>query len=94
MNAVEFTAPGVKIVGLDAYVRRDKRTNAVITGSGVIAFSDGSTSTWNCGFEAGALNMDLRLSGTGGQFRLDDFVQSEEPAEFEYRKGSSARERS
>ena len=31
--------------------------------------------------------MDLRLSGTGGQFSLDDFVQSEEPAEYEYRKG-------
>jgi predicted dehydrogenase len=85
--AAEFTAPGVKIIGLDAYVRRDERTNAVITGSGVIAFSDGSTTTWNCGFDAGALNMDLRLSGAGGQFSLDDFVQNEEPAEYEFRKG-------
>ena len=75
--AAEFTAPGIKIMGLDAYVRRDKRTNAVVTGSGVIAFSDGSTTTWNCGFDAGALNMDLRLSGAGGQFSLDDFVQSD-----------------
>jgi hypothetical protein len=44
-------------VVLDAYVRRDKRSKAVITGSGVIAFNDGSTNTWNCGFDAGALNM-------------------------------------
>lgn len=31
--------------------------------------------------------MDLRLSGAGGQFSLDDFVQSEEPAGYDYRKG-------
>jgi predicted dehydrogenase len=87
--AVEYTAPGIKVVGLDAYVRRDKRSNAVITGSGVIAFNDGSTNTWNCGFDAGALNMDLRLSGAGGQFSLDDFVfnPSDGPAEYVYRKG-------
>ncbi len=96
--AVEFTAPGVKVIGVDAYVRRDKRSNAVVTGSGVIAFNDGSTTTWTCGFDAGALNMDLRMSGAGGQFSLHDFVQDvgnglggstgpTEPAEYEYRKG-------
>jgi len=87
--AVEYTAPGVKAVGVGAYVRRDKKSNAVITGSGVIAFSDGSTNTWNCGFEAGAFNMDLRLSGAGGQFSLNDFVltQGDGPAEYVYRKG-------
>jgi len=87
--AVEYTAPGVKVIGVGAYVRRDKKSNAVITGSGVIAFSDGSTNTWNCGFEAGALNMDLRLSGAGGQFSLDDFVfkPGDGPAEYVYRKG-------
>jgi hypothetical protein len=33
--------------------------------------------------------MDLRLSGAGGQFSLDDFVlnQGDGPAEYEYRKG-------
>ncbi len=86
--AVEYTAPGVRIVGVDAHVRRDKRKKAVITGSGVIVFSDGSTNTWNCGFESGAANMDLRLSGPGGQFSLNDFVISQgDPAEYEYRKG-------
>jgi predicted dehydrogenase len=87
--AVEYTAPGVKVVGVDAYVRRDKKSKAVVTGSGVIAFSDGSTNTWNCGFEAGAANMDLRLCGAGGQFSLDDFVfnPGKGPAEYVYRKG-------
>jgi predicted dehydrogenase len=86
--AVEYTAPGVKIVGVDSHVRRDQKKKAVITGSGVISFSDGSTNTWNCGFESGAANMDLRLSGPGGQFTLDDFVISQsEPAEYKFRKG-------
>jgi predicted dehydrogenase len=86
--AVEYTAPGVRIVGVDAYVRRDKKSNAVVTGSGVIAFSDGSTNTWNCGFESGAANMDLRLAGPGGQISLNDFVITfGDTAEYEYRKG-------
>jgi predicted dehydrogenase len=87
--AVEYTAPGVKLVGVDAYVRRDKKRNAVIAGSGVIAFDDGSTTTWNCAFDAGAVNMDLRISGAGGQFSLHDFVQGDGkgPAGYDYRKG-------
>jgi predicted dehydrogenase len=87
--AVEYTAPGVKPVGVDAYVRRDKKGGAVIGGSGVIAFDDGSTTTWNCGFDAGAVNMDLRISGAGGQFSLHDFVQGDGkgPAGYDYRKG-------
>jgi predicted dehydrogenase len=87
--AVEYTAPGVKVIGVDAYVRRDRKSRAVITGSGVLAFNDGSTNTWNCGFESGAVNMDLRISGAGGQFSLHDFVQSQGDgvAEYDYRKG-------
>jgi predicted dehydrogenase len=87
--AVEYTAPGVKLVGVDAYARRDERTRAVIGGSGVIAFDDGSTTTWNCGFDSGAACMDLRISGTGGQFSLHDFVfnPGKGDAEYVYRKG-------
>jgi predicted dehydrogenase len=86
--AVEFTAPGVKLVGADAYVRRDNRKKAVIVGSGVLAFDDGSTNTWNCGFESDAVNNDLRLSGPRGEFNIHDFVITRgNPAEYEYRKG-------
>ncbi|MEO8019576.1 MAG: Gfo/Idh/MocA family oxidoreductase [Pseudomonadota bacterium] len=87
--AVEYTASGVKLIGVDAYVRRDKKSSAVVSGSGVIAFNDGSTTTWNCSFNAGAVNSDLRISGAGGQFSLRDFVQNEGsgPAEYDYRQG-------
>ena len=39
-------------------------------------FDDGSTSTWNCGFESGSGVMDLRISGTKGVIKLDDFLRS------------------
>ena len=84
--AVEYTAPGVKLTGVDSYVRRGK-SKAVVAASGVLAFSDGSTNTWNCGFESGAANMDLRLAGPGGQLMVPDFVITQGDAEYEFRKG-------
>jgi predicted dehydrogenase len=85
--AVEYTAPGVKLIGVDAYVRRDEAKQAVVSGSGVMAYSDGSTHTWNCGFESGAANMELRLAGPSGQLNLPDFVITQGDAEYEFRKG-------
>lgn len=85
--AVEYTAPGVEVIGVGAYVRRNQTNKAVISGSGVMAYSDGSTHTWNCGFESGAANMDLRLAGPEGQLSIRDFVITQGEAEYEYRKG-------
>lgn len=84
--AVEYTAPGVEVVSVGSYLRRNPN-KAVISGSGFMAYSDGSTHTWNCGFESGAANMDLRLAGPGGQFSLRDFVITQGEGEYEYRKG-------
>ena len=88
--AVEYTAPGIEIKSVDAYLRRDSETNAVVSASGIIVFDDGSTTTWNCGFESGAGIMDLRISGAKGVIKLDDFLSnrpSDQPADFEYRQG-------
>jgi predicted dehydrogenase len=72
--AVEYTAAGIEIASVDAHLRRHNETNAVVSASGVIVFDDGSTTTWNCGFESGAGIMDLRISGTTGVIKLDDFL--------------------
>jgi len=72
--AVEYCAPGVGIASIDAYLRRHKETGAAVSGSGVIVFDDGSTTTWNCGFESGAGIMDLRISGAAGVIKLNDFL--------------------
>ncbi|MGB7452108.1 MAG: Gfo/Idh/MocA family oxidoreductase [Lysobacterales bacterium] len=87
--AVEYSAPGVEIKSVEAYLRRDPGTGAVVSGSGVIVFDDGSTNTWNCGFESGAGIMDLRISGQKGVIKLDDFLSQrprDMPADFEYRQ--------
>jgi predicted dehydrogenase len=87
--AVEYSAPGVEIKSVEAFLRRDPETGAAISGSGVIIFDDGSTNTWNCGFESGAGIMDLRISGTTGVIKLDDFLSQrpkDKPADFEYRQ--------
>lgn len=75
--AVEYLPADVEIASVDAYMRRSSVTNAAVTGSGVIVFNDGSSTTWNCGFQSGAGIMDLRLSGVNGVFKLDDFLSQD-----------------
>jgi predicted dehydrogenase len=88
--AVEYLPQDVGIVSVDAYLRRHSETNAVVSGSGVIVFNDGSTTTWNCGFESGAGIMDLRISGATGVIKLDDFLsqrRNDNTGVYEYLKG-------
>jgi len=90
--AVEYSTPGIEIKTVEAYLRRDPETNAVVSASGIIVFDDGSTTTWNCGFESGAGIMDLRISGAKGVIKLDDFLSnrpSDQLPDFEYRQGWS-----
>jgi predicted dehydrogenase len=77
--AVEYTSPGVQVAEAQAFLRRHPETNAVVAGSGVIRFDDGSTTTFNCGFESGAGVQDLRISGTKAVVKLDDFLRSRRP---------------
>jgi predicted dehydrogenase len=87
--AVEYLADDVEIESVYAVMRRGGVHNAAISGSGVIALSDGSTTTWNCGFESGAGIMDLRISGARGVIKLDDFLTlrpTDRPADYEHRQ--------
>jgi predicted dehydrogenase len=91
--AVEYLPPGVVLDTASAHLRRDARTGAAIGGSGVLRFTDGATSTWNCGFDSGAVVMDLRITGTGGVINIDDFLSQDRDgsADFLYRKGGWGR---
>lgn len=87
--AAEYSAPGIEIKTVEAFLRRDEETGAAVSGAGVIVFNDGSTTTWNCGFDSGAGIMDLRISGANGVIKLDDFLSvrpSDQPADYEYRQ--------
>ena len=87
--AVEYLSPDIELRSVSAYIRRAKDSGAAVSGSGVLLFDDGSTTTWNCGFDSGAVNADLRISGEKGVIRLDDFLSSspDGSAVFTYHKG-------
>ena len=92
--AAEYMPQDLKIASVDAYLRRGE-TGAAVSGSGVIVFEDGSTTTWNCGFESGAGIMDLRISGAKGVIKLDDFLsqrREDNAGVYEYRSGWRDRE--
>lgn len=88
--AVEYLSPGIEIRSVSAYLRRDRETGAAISGSGVILFDDGATTTWNCGFDSGAVVMDLRLTGDQGVINLDNFLSNDQDgsASYSQKKGS------
>jgi len=88
--AVEYLPADIEIVSVEAFMRRSPETGAAVSGSGVIVFNDGSTTTWNCGFDSGAGIQDLRISGPAGVIKIDDFL-SQRPTDqagvYEYLKG-------
>ena len=85
--AVEFLPDDVELVAVDAWMQRGEARGACITGSGVLRFSDGSTSTWNCGFISGAGVQDLRITGREGVLWVDDFVGARGDERFRYHQG-------
>ncbi len=75
MRAIaEFMPENLSLRSVSGGCRRDAETGAVIRGAGVMEFENGNTSTWNFGYSAGVILMDLDILGTDGMVRLDDFV--------------------
>ena len=87
--AVEYLPHDVVLDTVSAHLRRDPETGAAISGTGVLDFTDGSTSTWSCGFDSGAVVMDLRITGTRGVINIDDFLAQNHDgsADYLYRTG-------
>lgn len=75
MRAVaEYLQPTESIKTIAGDIVRDEETGAVIRGSGMIAFEDGKSSTFDFGYNAGVCLMDLDILGHDGMFNLSDFV--------------------
>lgn len=71
---VEYLQPEGPITNIAAVAERDPETTAVVRVSGLIAFASGEVSTFDVGYTAGAVLMDLQLLGTTGVIGMDDFV--------------------
>ena len=71
---VEYLPNARKIKSIKSFAQHDPETGAILRGSGIIVFNDGSTSNWDIGYNAGVCIMDLDILGTDGLIKLDDFV--------------------
>jgi predicted dehydrogenase len=88
--AVEYLPADIEITSVETFMRRSPETGAAVSGSGVIVFGDGSTTTWNCGFNSGAGIQDLRISGPAGVIKINDFLSqrpSDQAGVYEYLTG-------
>ncbi len=71
---VEYLRPTGDISKVATACERDAQTAAIVRASGLIAFSTGEISTFDIGYTAGTVIMDLELIGTTGVIEMDDFV--------------------
>jgi len=71
---VEYLRPMGPISSVATVAERDPHTTAVVRASGLIAFDGGEVSTFDIGYTAGTVIMDLQLLGTTGIIGMDDFV--------------------
>jgi predicted dehydrogenase len=71
---VEYLRPEGRIAKVVTVPQRDPKTNAIVRASGLIAFEGGQVSTFDIGYTAGTIVMDLQLLGTTGVIGMDDFV--------------------
>jgi predicted dehydrogenase len=71
---VEFLRPGGRIAKAVTVAEHDHDTAAVVRASGLVAFDGGEVSTFDVGYTANTIIMDLQLLGTAGEIVMDDFV--------------------
>lgn len=71
---VEYLRPSGQISKTVVVPERDPDTNAIVRASGLIAFEDDEVSTFDIGYTAGTVLMDLQLLGASGVIQIDDFV--------------------
>jgi predicted dehydrogenase len=71
---VEYLRPAGGITKVQCAAERDQETNAIVRASGLIAFDGGEVSTFDVGYTAATILMDLQLLGTSGVISMDDFV--------------------
>jgi predicted dehydrogenase len=71
---VEYLRPQGRITKVATVAERDPELGAIMRASGLIAFEGGEVSTFDVGYTAGTILMDLALLGTRGVIGMDDFV--------------------
>jgi predicted dehydrogenase len=86
---VEYFSPAGPVCSVNTHLQRDEKTKAVIHGEGSLTFADGAESTWQCGFDAAAVDIGLELEGPGGILHMDNFIGEDEDHAASYRYAPS-----
>ena len=73
-SIVEYLDPAIELESVSAVMRRDSETQGVIGSTGLLAFSDGSTSTFSCAFDAGESRNEIRVVGSKGSLEIPKFI--------------------
>jgi len=71
---IEYLQPTSQLKSIGGAIVRDQQTDAVIRGTGYVAYEDGKSSSFDFGYDAEVCLMDLDILGTDGMVRMDDFV--------------------
>ena len=71
---VEFLQPQGEVDRVSIVTEKHHETAAVIRASGLISFADGKSSTFQMGYNANAVQMDLSIVGSEGIIHVEDFV--------------------
>jgi predicted dehydrogenase len=98
---VEYLRPAGRISQAVTVPERDSGTGAIVRASGLVAFDSGEVSTFDVGYTAATILMDLQLLGTTGVIGMDDFVldwagsfafkNADVPAGYTHRTGMATR---
>ncbi|HSG98189.1 MAG TPA: Gfo/Idh/MocA family oxidoreductase [Woeseiaceae bacterium] len=84
----EYVSPDASVTSVAVHARRHAETGAVVFAAGLVVFSDGTASTFACGFDCNAFNADMRIAGPGGELTVDDFPGHEPDGSAVYTAGT------
>ncbi|MDQ8190099.1 Gfo/Idh/MocA family protein [Roseibacillus persicicus] len=71
---VDYLDPSAELQSVSAIIRREPETQAVIGSTGLLVFSDGSSSTFSCSFDAGESRNEARIVGNQGSLDIPNFL--------------------
>ena len=71
---VDYLDPAAELESVSAFIRRDPESQAVIAGTGLLIFTNGSTSTFSCSFDAGESRNEARIVGDKGSLDIPKFL--------------------
>ena len=85
---VDYLDPAAELKSVSAVLRRNPESKAVIGTTALLVFSDGSTSTFSCAFDAGESRNEARIVGAEGSLDIPQFLGHDKDNSASYTQSS------